>query len=106
MHTWRLMTDFVIFCYQRGIKVSTAAVYLLFSTYLSNVFFLCTQTPQAESKLENTEGNRNQARCWWANMSNHGQLRGGPVLSAMALLVHEEGVAEEMEAMSEPAWQL
>lgn len=39
-------------------------------------------------------------------MSNHGQLRGGPGLSDMALLVHEEGVAEEMGAMSEPAWQL
>lgn len=63
-------------------------------------------TPQAESKLENTEGNRNQARCCRANMPNHGQLSGGPALSDMVLLVHEEGVAEEMEAMKEPAWQL
>lgn len=71
-------------------------------------FFLHSNvaTPQAESKLENTEGNRNQARCCQANIPNHGQLRGGPALSDMALLVHEEGVAEEMKAMSEPAWQL
>ncbi|CAJ1081687.1 Hypothetical predicted protein [Xyrichtys novacula] len=33
--------------------------------------------PQAECKLENTEGNRNQARCCRANTPNRGPLRGG-----------------------------
>ena len=78
-------------------------MYLVFSNNLSKLFFA---TPQAESKLGNTEGNRNQARCCRDNMSIHGQRRGGPALSVIALLEHGEGVVQEMGAMSEPAWQL
>ncbi len=39
-------------------------------------------------------------------MSNHGQLRRGPALSDMTLLVHKDSVVEQMEAITEPAWQL
>ena len=80
------MTDFVA-CYEKGIKLRTLPVHLVFCTNLSKcVFSFFTRsnlaTPQAGSKLENTEGNRNQARCCLANMPNHGQLSGGPALSA------------------------
>lgn len=67
MHTWRLMTDFVA-CYQRGIQLGTPAAHLVFALTSQSVFFFPffiwhsnLVTPQAESKLENTEGNRNQA---------------------------------------------
>lgn len=94
------MTDFVA-CYQRGIKLQQC---IWSSAITSQNFFFAT--PQAESKLGNTEGNRNQARYCRDNMSNHRQRRGGPALSVMALFERGEGVEQEMGAMSEPAWQL
>lgn len=72
------MTDFVA-CYERGIKVIAPLVHPLqhqpLKDFLSSLSDLAA--PQAECKLENTEGNRDQARCCRANMSNHGQLSGG-----------------------------
>lgn len=110
MHMWQLMTDSVA-CYERRIKLSTVAVHLLFCTNLSKCVLSSfthpnLATPQAESKLENTEGNRNQERCCLANMPNHGQLSGVPALSDTVLLVHEEDIGEEMKPMSGPRWQL
>lgn len=101
---WRPATEF-----SRSLTGSSTSQSVCVSVrcFICNLFIYSNlATLQAESKLENTEGNCNQESCCQANTSNQGRLGGGPVLGSTPLLVREEGLAEEMEQMSEPRCEI